>query len=100
MTILARDTAPGAKYRPTRPGSMFDLRGRGWFTRAAPGWERKLVNRITLRRDSLSGREVWFAAMLDQGGTALRRHWKLPGEARRSEWVVVPASTKLRRVNR
>lgn len=100
MTILARDTAPGAKYRPTRLGSMFDIHGRGWFTRAAAGWERKWVRKITRRRDALTSRDVYFVALLSAGGVPLRRHRKVPGEEERTVWVVVPANTKLRRVSR
>ncbi len=100
MAIKAEEAAPGAKYRPTRPGSMFDIHGRGWFTRAAPGWERKWVTKITRRRDALNSRDVYFVALLAAGGVPLRRHRKVPGEEERTIWVVVPADTKLRKVNR
>jgi len=100
--IKAIDTSPGKKYRPTRSGN-FDLMGRAWLTRAHAGPERKAEQRLRVRRDNLTGSEVFMLAQLDAGAVLMRKHRRVPkqsgaGFRTASEWRAVPPDYRLREV--
>ena len=98
MSIQAKDTVPGARYRPTRVGS-FDLCGRAWLTRAKPGWERKAVTRLEKRGRGLNGRESYTLTSVKAGAILMRKHRRAPGtRTTQSEWVAIPRDYTLRKV--
>ena len=97
--IKADETERGKKYRPTQVKS-FDLRGHAWLTRAAPAWEKKAIQKLRLRYQRLSGREMYMLARVDKGEVLMRRHWKAPGCKVQSEWCAVPTNYNLRDVKR
>jgi hypothetical protein len=95
MSVTASETICGGKYRPTQTKS-FDLRGRAWLTRSAPGWESKAIKRMRLRYERLSGQECYTLSLLARGAVLMRKHWRTPGRKTQSEWVAVPSNYKLR----
>jgi hypothetical protein len=100
MSVQAKNTAPGKRYRPTRIGS-FDARGRAWLTRSTFGWERKTGLRLWMNAEKLNSREVWMLSMLKDDGILMRKHMRKPGcKTTVSEWVAVPGDYRLREVAR
>jgi hypothetical protein len=98
----ATDTSPGKKYRPTRSKS-FDLMGRAWLTRAHAGPERKAEQRLRMRRDNLTGSEVFMLAQLDAGAVLMRKHRRVlkqsgVGFRTVTEWRSIPQGYSLREV--
>jgi len=100
MSIAAKDSVPGARYRPTRSRS-FDLRGRAWLTRAKPGWETKAINKLKTRgaARSLDGGAVFTLMSVMAGAILMRKHRRVPGtRTTQSEWVAIPQNYTLRKV--
>lgn len=96
--MLAHETQPGQKYRPTRSAS-FDLRGRAWLTRPAPGAEARVIKRLKKNSRGLTGRQCCLLARVLAGDVLMRKHWN-PTEELSGQWIAVPASKNLRGVKR
>lgn len=96
--MLAHETQPGQKYRPTRSIS-FDLRGRAWLTRPTPREGAKVVKRLRKRARGLTGRQCHLLARLLAGEVLMRKHWNTT-EGSKGQWIAVPPSKNLRGVKR